>query len=1129
MKLTEFLNTTQPPTSMRLSDYLANQEDFKSDVQVVTGDPEPENAFLRMQAKTLTEFQSANPDTFKSLYGDKTPDIIAKEQSAPPPALESFLSGASNQATFNVYEDKNLQEQNPAAYGVGQVVGGIGSLVATGGTLKALGLAYQSARAGQAALAISKFGPRFVPRAIMTGATFGTHTGINEAVKQIKDGDLNLSQMSMRVAKDTLFGAGLGVAGGVVSRTTSSVIAGGLGYASSKVEGNDEPTNVINGVMWAGAEFIGSHGRDAVLRKEALNNIKDSLSKYAMKKGVADNAQADILAEQFIQKEAAKVGGIDKIIESKDSSISFLEQLNKNIVTKTNNLKVEVKPVDSITFQDTIKQSTEMAKNPPSSGTPKSEIVEPRANMKGISPTEVVNEPSSPLYYKTAKEYVASQEKGIEYHGTSIDNAENILKDGKLKVGAGQKGVSTTQDYNEALDYAGGNPEGVIAVRVRDSAEMVGKPGKDFLTGTGSFSPDDLTVVGRAKTKSQLTAEWEAAQKARASSAEQQQVAQPGTESPTKGTTSQGLSASAEGNRAVSDRQASQESNTPTQGISSEVSSQTSGSLESGRGAEAGLGEQPSSKTKTEMSSQENVPSDENLAQDYDPVQKIIQALKEAKPVRSKQETLYSKERGKRMAAAMSRRSGGEGGFYKELGALKGELPKAEFEAIRDKLTQGDIDALFNMVTDNNKLSFWETVTARTALGKLFGEFGGRVPTKGELVLLNKVFGNELVETLISKMSFWDKLKEGTGQVLNIPRSIMSSFDLSAPLRQGVFLIGRKEFAPAFKEMFTFFGSEKNFKVLQDQIAGRANFELMKESGLALTNMDVMLEAREEAFMSNLAENIPVVGGGIRASGRAYVGFLNKLRADVFDSLVKDAERLGLDPKENRDLAKQIASFVNTATGRGDLGALSNSAVALNNVFFSPRLIASRLALLNPWTYINPGVSNFVRWEAIKSLLAFTSVVATVLGLSGLSGLEVGTDPRSSDFAKIKIHRTRIDIMGGFQQYLRMVGQLFSGKYVSSTTGRVVTLGKGYRALTRKEIIQRQFESKLSPVASFISAILQQQTWDGKKVSVPQEVVDRMTPMVLNDLMTVIKDDPSLIPLEALGLFGVGIQTYDKK
>ena len=56
-----------------------------------------------------------------------------------------------------------------------------------------------------------------------------------------------------------------------------------------------------------------------------------------------------------------------------------------------------------------------------------------------------------------------------------------------------------------------------------------------------------------------------------------------------------------------------------------------------------------------------------------DPVQKIISAIKEARPIRRAQERLYTAERGARFAKAEEEglKMGGEKGFFAELGELK--------------------------------------------------------------------------------------------------------------------------------------------------------------------------------------------------------------------------------------------------------------------------------------------------------------------------------------------------------------------------------------------------------------------------------------------------------------------------
>jgi len=517
--------------------------------------------------------------------------------------------------------------------------------------------------------------------------------------------------------------------------------------------------------------------------------------------------------------------------------------------------------------------------------------------------------------------------------------------------------------------------------------------------------------------------------------------------------------------------------------------------------------------------------------EEFSPVQKVISALRGAKSLRKQQETLYSQERGKRLgkARAVGEKVKGEKGFYAELSQLKGELPKVEFEAIRNKVTQEDIDSLFIQVKDSPLLTEWEKLTTREGLAKIFGETGGKVPTEGEIGLLNKVFGNEFTEAILEKRTFFQKMKEAGLQLANVPRSLMTSFDLSAPLRQGLFLIGKpKQFFASFSKMFGAFKGEEGFKAIQETIGKDQDFDLAKESKLSLTEMNVLLTQREEMFMSQWAEKIPVIGVGVKASERAYIGFLNKLRFDVFKDLVNKAEILGLNPRVNRDLTKAIADFINNATGRGTLPiGLQNAAVTLNSIFFSPRLILSRLNLLNPYYYIKQ--PPFVRKEALKSLFSFLGVGLTILILSKLMGAEVGDNPRSADFGKIKIGPTRIDIWGGFQPLVRASAQLVTGKYISSTTGKEMTLGEGYRPLTRADILQRLVEGKLAPVPSFIVTLLKQKDITGADVSVPKEIAQRFIPMVIQDIYDLAKESPGLLPVGLLTIFGVGVQTYKEK
>lgn len=530
------------------------------------------------------------------------------------------------------------------------------------------------------------------------------------------------------------------------------------------------------------------------------------------------------------------------------------------------------------------------------------------------------------------------------------------------------------------------------------------------------------------------------------------------------------------------------------------------------------------------LSNGQQNPSSPDSIPEVDPVQKIITALKGAKPIRGQQEAIYSKIRSQQ-AGALAGIGGqlkGEAGYYQKLGQLKGEMPKVQFESIKKQFTQDDLNSLFNKVESSN-LGVFEKVNAQTGLRKLLGAEGGTIPTEGELQLLNEVFPPEFIQAVLDNRSTMQKLFTLGENALNLPRAMMATADLSAPLRQGAFLIGRpKQWLPAFRDMFKYAFSENAYKGLQDEIKARPSYQLMRENKLAITDMSPLLQSREEAFMSNLSEQIPIFGRIAKGSNRAYSGFLNKLRADTFDDLLKGAKAQGLDIKENPKLVSDIANFVNTATGRGNLGAFQKAAPILNAAMFSPRLVASRINLLNPIYYTK--LEPFVRKEALKSLLSFVGTGATVLALSKLGGAEVGADPRSADFGKIKVGNTRFDIWGGFQQYVRALAQLISGQYISTTTGKTLSLGEGYNAPTRKDILLRFFESKESPVMSFVTSILEGKTATGSAFNLPVEVIDRFIPMVVQDMYDLYKEwGPKGILMGIPGGFGVGSQTYQDR
>ena len=174
----------------------------------------------------------------------------------------------------------------------------------------------------------------------------------------------------------------------------------------------------------------------------------------------------------------------------------------------------------------------------------------------------------------------------------------------------------------------------------------------------------------------------------------------------------------------------------------------------------------------------------------------------------------------------------------------------------------------------------------------------------------------------------------------------------------------------------------------------------------------------------------------------------------------------------------------------------------------------------------------------MKSWLSFVAAGGVTLAGAKLAGdalglnPEIGDNPYSADFGKIKIGNTRIDIWGGYQQYVRSAFQFIGGKTVGPT-GKVTRVGEGYKPITRFELGLRFLESKEAPTASLISGFLKGRTFTGEKFDWGKELSQRFIPiyssMFLQDLIAVYKDNPELVWMAIPGFFGVGTQTYEAK
>ncbi|KKN27592.1 hypothetical protein LCGC14_0863100 [marine sediment metagenome] len=489
------------------------------------------------------------------------------------------------------------------------------------------------------------------------------------------------------------------------------------------------------------------------------------------------------------------------------------------------------------------------------------------------------------------------------------------------------------------------------------------------------------------------------------------------------------------------------------------------------------------------------------------------------------------------------------------LKALGGKLSKIEREAFTERLMTMRLDMHDASILGKEELRFdagrrmkvliESSGHPKSDINKSFKAISILVETAktppGELLMaLERTMGKDALSQLLSARRLSERGAEVLYDVVGIPRMLMTTFDISAPMRQGVLLAPGhpRIFGGAFKDAIKVFFSEKNAVQLNDALTyGRGTvklqgreaqdlFALGEEMGLYLAPWDAMgsaisISTREEAFMTRLARMIP----GIKMSERSYILFLNKLRADVFDSTIRSWAKAKKAP--SKDEMFQIAHFINVATGRGSVKALPESVKSLmpiiNMTMFSPRLAISRFQSVGSLGHalVTPGskASRLI----IKDMSTFVGTGMAVQTIGWLGGLwDLEFDPTKADFGKIRIGNTSFDFWGGFKPYVTYFARM--SKDIAS--GDFDRLDNTLTQLAR---------SKLSPISGGIWDVVSGHDFLGRPIQwntldFDNIFIQRMIPLVAQDAIEAW-DNSEFKALET-GLatvgafFGIGVVTY---
>jgi hypothetical protein len=167
---------------------------------------------------------------------------------------------------------------------------------------------------------------------------------------------------------------------------------------------------------------------------------------------------------------------------------------------------------------------------------------------------------------------------------------------------------------------------------------------------------------------------------------------------------------------------------------------------------------------------------------------------------------------------------------------------------------------------------------------------------------------------------------------------------------------------------------------------------------------------------------------------------------------------------------------------------------------------------------------------AAKNLVGYMAAATTALGMLKAAGAQVETDPRSSDFGKGRIGKTRIDLFVGYQQIARYSAQLISGERKIPDKGGVQKINR------MDDVVLRFGRSKLAPAAGFAWSALSGRNYAGEDYTPNKENIGKIayqefTPMVVSDIIDAAREQGPLAGLLVgpASAMGIGTTTYTPK
>jgi len=280
----------------------------------------------------------------------------------------------------------------------------------------------------------------------------------------------------------------------------------------------------------------------------------------------------------------------------------------------------------------------------------------------------------------------------------------------------------------------------------------------------------------------------------------------------------------------------------------------------------------------------------------------------------------------------------------------------------------------------------------------------------------------------------WGDMWANLADVLNLPKALRASGDLSAAGRQGWFLsippsrwaIAARSFGKGVRSSEAMGLKKGAYKALKRELTQHPAYRDMTAAGwIPMTSDSGELTAQTELFGSRFAGKIPWA----KYSEQAYKMNLDWLALSTFELYKKGIDKSSRDLRERHEGYKAAVDWINVSSGRGSYSGRfgkwykEKPAPFLNVIGWAPGLVYSRMQLLNPVTYAknlkNPQ-SRVVFRKQMSELFQSGAVLFLTGALAKVGGALISTDPEEADFLKLRFGTTRYDVLAGLQQVARL-------------------------------------------------------------------------------------------------------------